>query len=153
MSKKISLPSVPKNTDRDTTVFLQSLKKAVEKMSADELVGINKAVQSYVLRSNKKIRADLVGVIGNEMGVGPILDKIRGQITESELSKELGTRIEKIISNENAISEERLQRVADVLAANDAVVAERQARVQAITDSSDLLQQDIEAEALERFTS
>lgn len=150
-SKKISLPSVPKNADRDTTVFLQSLKKAVEKMSADELVGINKAVQSYVLRSNKKIRADLVGVIGNEMGVGPILDKIRGQITESELSKELGTRIEKIISNENAISEERLQRVADVLAANDAVVAERQARVQAITDSSDLLQKDIEAEALERF--
>ena len=59
-SKKISLPSVPKNADRDTKVFLQSLKESVEKMSADELVGINKAVQSYVLRSNKKIRADSV---------------------------------------------------------------------------------------------
>ncbi|MGA6101743.1 hypothetical protein ACPESL_06120 [Psychrobacter pocilloporae] len=149
-SKKISLPSVPKNADRDTTVFLQSLKKAVEKMSADELVGINKAVQSYVLRSNKKIRADLVGVIGNEMGVGPILDKIRGHITESELSKDLGTRIEKITSNENAISEERLQRVADVLKANEDLIAERQARVQAITDNSNLLQEAIDAEVLAR---
>lgn len=152
-SKKISLPSVPKNADRDTTVFLQSLKKAVEKMSADELVGINKAVQSYVLRSNKKIRADLVGVIGDETGVGPILDKIRGHITESELSKDLGTRIEKITSNENAISEERLQRIADVLKANEDLIAERQARVQAITDNSNLLQEAIDAEVLARVNA
>lgn len=148
---KINLPSVPRSTDRDTTVFLQSLKKAVERLQVGGQTELSDGAKSYVLRIDKKTREDLVGVIGDEAGVGAILDKIKGQITESELSKHLGERIEKIISNENAITEERLQRVADVLAANQAIVDEAAARVQAITDSSALLQADIEAEALARF--
>ena len=148
---KINLPSVPRSTDRDTTVFLQSLKKAVERLQVGGQTELSGGAKSYVLRIDKKTREDLVGVIGDEAGVGAILDKIKGQITESELSKHLGERIEKIISNENAITEERLQRVADVLAANKAIVDEAAARVQAITDSSNLLQANIEAEALARF--
>lgn len=150
---KINLPSVPRSTDRDTTVFLQSLKKAVERLQVGGQTELSDGAKSYVLRIDKKTREDLVGVIGNEAGVGAILDKIRGQITESELSIHLGERIEKIISNENAITEERLQRVADVLAANQAIVDEAAARVQAITDSSNLLQQGIDAEVTARVNA
>jgi len=150
---KINLPSVPRSTDRDTTVFLQSLKKAVERLQVGGQTELSDGAKSYVLRIDKKTREDLVGVIGDEAGVGAILDKIRGQITESELSKHLGERIEKITSNENAITEERLQRVADVLAANQAIVDEAAARVQAITDSSNLLQQGIDAEVTARVNA
>lgn len=148
---KMNLPSVPRSADRDTTVFLQSLKKAIEMLHVGGKTELSEGAKSYVLRIDKKTREDLVGVIGDEAGVGAILDKIKGQITESELSIHLGERIAKITSNENAISEERLQRVADVLAANEAIIDEARARVQAITDSSNLLQSNIENEALERF--
>lgn len=148
---KMNLPSVPRSADRDTTVFLQSLKKAIERLQVGDQSELSEAAKSYVLRIDKNTREDLVGVIGDEAGVGAILDKIKGQITESELSIHLGERIEKITSNENAITEERLQRVADVLAANQAIVDEAAARTQAITDRSNLLQSNIEAEALARF--
>lgn len=150
---KMNLPSVPRSADRDTTVFLQSLKKAIERLQVGDQSELSEAAKSYVLRIDKNTREDLVGVIGDEAGVGAILDKIKGQITESELSIHLGERIEKIASNENAITEERLQRVADVLAANQAIVDEAAARVQAITDSSNLLQQGIDAEVTARVNA
>lgn len=150
---KISLPSIPRSADRDTTVFFQSLKKAIERLQVGDQSELSESAKSYVLRIDKNTREDLVGVIGDESSVGAILDKIKGQITESELSISLGQRIEKITSNENAITEERLQRVADVLAANQAIIDEAAARVQAITDSSNLLQQGIDAEVTARVNA
>lgn len=150
---KMNLPSVPRSADRDTTVFLQSLKKAIESLHVGGKTELSEGAKSYVLRIDKKTREDLVGVIGDEAGVGAILDKIKGQITESELSIHLGERIAKITSNENAISEERLQRVADVLAVNKAIADEAAARTQAIIDSSNLLQQGIDAEVAARVNA
>ena len=121
---KISLPSVPRSTDRDTTVFLQSLKKAVESLSAGDLADISDAAKSYVLTLNKRTENSLIDVIGTEMGVGAILDKIKGSITESQLSIDLGTRIAKIETNETAISTESQTRIAEMLAANNRISSE-----------------------------
>lgn len=148
---KMNLPSVPRSADRDTTVFLQSLKKAVENLSASDKTELSEAAKSYVLRIDKNTREDLVGVIGDEAGVGAILDKIKGQITESELSIGLGERIAKIDSNEGAINAERQARIAELILTNQAIIDEAAARVQAIKDSSGLLQANIESEALARF--
>lgn len=121
---KISLPSVPRSTDRDTTVFLQSLKKAVENLSASDLANLSDAAKSYVLTLNKRTEETLIDVIGTEAGVGAILDKIKGSITESQLSIDLGTRIAKIETNETAIGAESQTRIAEMLAANERISSE-----------------------------
>ena len=121
---KISLPSVPRSTDRDTTVFLQSLKKAVENLSASDLADLSDAAKSYVLTLNKRTEETLIDVIGTEAGVGAILDKIKGSITESQLSIDLGTRIAKIETNETAIGAESQTRIVEMLAANERISSE-----------------------------
>lgn len=153
MSTKVRLPNVPRSADRDTTIFFQAIKQAISTLASTPVDSSNLSAKSreYVQQLNKKTAQEISAEVEDSLGVGNLLDILNGKITNSQLHKELGERIEKITSNENAISEERLQRVADVLAANKAITKERQDRVQAITDNSDLLQQNIEAEALERF--
>lgn len=153
MTIKINLPSVPRSADRDTTVFFQAIRKALDTLASTSAGNGELSAKSrgYIQQINKKTNQEIAANIEDALGIGNLLDLLNGQITNSQLHKDLGERIEKITSNENAISQERLDRVAEVLATNNAIVAERQDRVKAITDSSNLLQQDIEAEALERF--
>lgn len=138
---KISLPSVPRSADRDTTVFLQSLKKAVEGLSAKDLADLSDAARSYVLALNKRTEETLIDVIGTEAGVGAILDKIKGSITESQLSIDLGKRVAKIETNETAISTESQTRMAEMLAANERISTETTLRQDA--DGELLTQIDI----------
>lgn len=149
----MNLPSVPRSADRDTTVFFQAIRKALDTLASTSAGNGELSAKSrgYIQQINKKTNQEIAANIEDALGIGNLLDLLNGQITNSQLHKDLGERIEKITSNENAISQERLDRVSEVLAANNAIIAERQDRVKAITDSSNLLQQDIEAEALERF--
>ncbi|WP_333614004.1 hypothetical protein [Psychrobacter sp.] len=146
---KMNLPSVPRSADRDTTVFLQSLKKAIENLSAGDKAELSAAAKSYVLRIDKNTREDLVGVIGDEAGVGAILDKIKGQITESELSIGLGERIAKIDSNEGAINAERQERIAELILTNQAIIDEALARANAVSGNEVLIVQESEARLAE----
>ena len=154
MTAKIRLPNIPRSADRDTMVFFKGLKVALETLaSSDADSNISAKTRQYIQQLNKKSNQELVDVLGDSLGVGNLLDILNGSITNSQLHKDLSTRIEKITSNENAISQERLERVADVLAANEALIQERRDRAQAITDSSNLLQQDIDAEVLARVNA
>lgn len=113
MSKKISLPSVPRSVDRDTTVFLQSLKRAIEGISTDSKE-VTDAAKNFVLAINKQTRNDFFAGIDEATSVGAILDIIEGSITESQLSKDLAMRVEQITQNGAAIKDEREQRQSEV---------------------------------------
>lgn len=113
MSKKISLPSVPRSVDRDTTVFLQSLKRAIEGISTDSKE-VTYAAKNFVLAINKQTRNDFFAGIDEATSVEAILDTIEGSITESQLSKDLAMRVEQITQNGAAIKDERQQRRSEV---------------------------------------
>ena len=76
-----------------------------------------------------------------------VLDLLTGKITESQLYKDLGDKIDKIAVNESAISAEAQARIADILASNNKITAERDARVAAIQQSANLQQQQLQATA------
>lgn len=113
MSKKISLPSVPRSVDRDTTVFLQSLKRAIEGISTDSKE-VTDAAKNFVLAINKQTRNDFFEGIDEATSVEAVLDIIEGSITESQLSKDLAMRVEQITQNGAAIKDEREQRQSEV---------------------------------------
>lgn len=148
MTAKIRLPNIPRSADRDTTVFFKALKVALETLAssgADSNVGAK--TKQYIQQLNKKTSQEFTAELEGSLGIGNLLDILNGSITNSQLHKDLSTRIEKITSNENAISQERLERVADILAANSAIIKERQDRVEAIELAAGLLQDNIDAES------
>lgn len=76
-----------------------------------------------------------------------VLDLLEGKITESQLYKDLGAKIDKIAVNESAISKETRDRIADILASNNKISAEREARTNAIAQSAFEQQQQLQAAA------
>lgn len=143
MSKdKVSLPGVPKGADRDTTVFLQALKRAIEKLSITEATDGSKSLKGYVLRVTKQASDRLEELIDKEAGVASILKKIKGSITESELSINLGKRIDKIEVTETALSNETQQRIVDMLETNQRIsteVTQRQDADGELTERVDII--------------
>lgn len=124
----INLPSIPRSADRDTTVFLQAVKRAIEEVAIGAGGETNKAVKDYVARIGNTITDDLMGVIDESTSLDAILDLIQGSITESQLSINLGKRIELILTNETAISEEIQTRIAEMLLANERISTEVEQR-------------------------
>lgn len=129
---RINLPSVPRSADRDTTVFLQSVKKTIEDLSSGSNGSeISTPAKDYIKKLSKAVEDTLLGKIEESTSLDTILDLIQGSITESQLSKDLGTRIELILTNETAISQETQTRIAEMLATNERVSTETTQRQEA----------------------
>ena len=122
-NKKIRLPSVPKDASRDMTVFLQTLKQVIETIGSNSSA-VSGASRSYILRTNNSTYDKLNDKIDNSLAVGNILDILNGSITESQLFKDLGSRIAKIETNEINISTETQDRIAELLLTNNNLSSE-----------------------------
>lgn len=140
---KINLPSVPRSADRDTTVFLQAIKKSLEGMSTAEKANMNDAARGYVLKVVREMGEDLGGFIEQSVTVESILDIITGSITESQLSIDLGKRIAKIETTETALSEETQARIAGMLDANNRIGAESEERIQKMLETNQRISTEI----------
>ncbi|OBX58514.1 hypothetical protein A9Z61_04100 [Moraxella osloensis] len=72
-----------------------------------------------------------------------VLDLLNGQITESQLYKDLGAKIEKIGTIENGLSNEITDRTNAVKSINDALSAEVQNRLNAIKSTNEAINKEI----------
>ena len=136
-TNRISLPSVPHNTDRNLTLFLQQIKVAVEtvakngggtSLDQESIEYLNRAIRRNTLSVNDEIRDKIEAALG----VGNLLTILNGSITESQLFADLTSRINKITVNETAISAETQARLASLLAVNNTITSEQNARIAAI---------------------
>ena len=108
--KGISLPSVPKSTDRDMTVFLQELRQTLITLSASGNAGnLSSGSLDFIRNLNKKANEELGALLEDSLGVGNLLEVLNGSITESQLFKDLGDRIDKIEVNGAAIELEQIK--------------------------------------------
>lgn len=105
--RKISLPNVPKSTDRDMTVFLQELRRTLITLSANgNSANLSSGTLDFIRGINKRTNEELGALIEDSLGVGNLLEILNGSITESQLFKDLGDRIDKIEINGTAIEQE-----------------------------------------------
>ena len=72
-----------------------------------------------------------------------VLDLLNGQITESQLYQDLGTKIEKIATIEDGLSNEITDRTNAVKSINDALSAEVQNRLNAIKSTNEAINKEI----------
>jgi len=72
-----------------------------------------------------------------------VLDLLNGQITESQLYKDLGAKIDKIATIENGLSNEITDRTNAVKSINDALSAEVQNRLNAIKSTNEAINKEI----------
>ena len=72
-----------------------------------------------------------------------VLDLLNGQITESQLHKDLGAKIDKIATIENGLSNEITDRTNAVKSINDALSAEVQNRLNAIKSTNEAINKEI----------
>ena len=72
-----------------------------------------------------------------------VLDLLNGQITESQLYKDLGAKIDKIATIENGLSNEITDRTNAVKSINDALSAEVQNRINAINATNAAIDKEI----------
>lgn len=139
MSKKTSLPNVPKSADRDTTVFLQAIKKAVEGMSSAEKARLSDATKNFTIGLTKKLREDFIEQLEEETSIGSLLEKLADSITESQLSKDLGERVELITVTETALRQEIESRIAEMLAINQRISEEVTQRQSAFNELTQII--------------
>ena len=142
MSKKVSLPNVPKSADRDTTVFLQAIKRAVEGMSSTEKASLSDATKNFAIGLTKKLREDFIEQLEEEMSIGSLLERLADSITESQLSKDLGERVELITVTETALRKEIESRIAEMLVTNQRIseeVTQRQSAFSELTQITSIV--------------
>lgn len=106
---KINLPNVPKSTDRDMVVFLQQLRKALVNLSAGGEENLSSGTIDFIKGINKRTNQELGAIIEDSLGVGNLLEILNGSITESQLFKDLGDRIDKIEVHGTAIENQQIQ--------------------------------------------
>lgn len=106
---KINLPNVPKSTDRDMVVFLQQLRKALVNLSAKGEGNLSPGTVNFIKGINKRTNQELGAIIEDSLGVGNLLEILNGSITESQLFKDLGDRIDKIEVHGTAIENQQIQ--------------------------------------------
>lgn len=106
---KINLPNVPKSTDRDMVVFLQQLRKALVNLSAKGEGSLSPGTVNFIKGINKRTNQELGAIIEDSLGVGNLLEILNGSITESQLFKDLGSRIDKIEVHGTAIENQQIQ--------------------------------------------
>lgn len=106
---KINLPNVPKSTDRDMVVFLQQLRKALVNLSAKGEGSLSPGTVNFIKGINKRTNQELGAIIEDSLGVGNLLEILNGSITESQLFKDLGDRIDKIEVHGTAIENQQIQ--------------------------------------------